>query len=127
MTHHMRMTVAVFGLCLAVSGCAEDRYAYNMRRASVTPWTQLSPADRSEIVRLVSAATEQGTQGITKSPSNSKQISVFTGFSEAGAGVGDRFRWHEFVLEKDSNRWQIVAQHDLSPSLGQMSLSYPPE
>jgi hypothetical protein len=127
MTHHVRMTVAVFGLYLAVSGCAEDLYAYNMRRASVTPWTQLSPADWSEIVRLVTAATEQGIQGITKSPSNSKQISVFTGFSGAGAGVGERFRWHEFLLEKRASRWQIVSQDCISPFLAQLSLSHPPE
>jgi hypothetical protein len=125
MTNHMQATVGVC-LCLAVTGCAEDRYAYNMRRAYVTPWTHLSPADRSEIVRLVTAATEQGIQGISKGRSNSKQISVFTGFSGAEAGVGERFRWHEFVLEKHSNRWHIVSQQSTSPSVGSMLLSYPP-
>ena len=127
MTHHVRTTVAAFCLCLVVSGCAEDRYAYNMRRVYVTPWTQLSPADRGEIVRLVSAATEQGIQGICRCTPNSKQISVFTGFSGVGAGVGERFRWHEFVLEKRSNRWQIVAHNSISPFLAQLSLSHPPE
>jgi hypothetical protein len=120
-----RTTVALFYLCLAAGGCAEDRYAHNMRQAYVTPWTHISAADRSEMVRLVSAATDQGVQGITKSASNSKQISVFTGFTGAGAGVGDRFRWNEFVMEKHSNRWQIVSQHDTSPAVATALLSYP--
>ncbi len=125
MTSHPRVAVLCC-LYLVFSGCAADRYAYNMRRAHVTPWTHLSPEDRSEIVRLVSAATEQGIQGITKGSASAKRISVFTGFSEAGAGVGERFRWHEFVLEKQSNRWRILSQDSISPTVGGMLLSYPP-
>jgi hypothetical protein len=116
----------LLSVLLVLSACAEDRYAHNMRQAYVTRWTHLSAADRSEIVRIVSAQTEQGIQGITKGRVHPQQISVFTGFSEAGAGVGERFRWHEFVLEKKANHWHIVSQTDISPALGTMFLSYPP-
>jgi hypothetical protein len=116
----------LLSLLLVLTACAESRYAYNMRRAHVTRWTHLSAADRSEIVRVVSAETEQGIQGITKGRVNPQQISVFTGFSEVGAGIGERFRWHEFVLKKRSNQWHIVSQKDISPALGSMLLSYPP-
>ena len=121
-----RMTVALFCLCLAGGGCAEDRYAYNLRRAYVTPWTHLSPADQSEIVRLVSGATEQGIQAISTCRSRSEQIFVFTGFSEAGYGIGERFRWHEFVLEKHSGRWQIVSHDSISPTVARIFITYPP-
>jgi hypothetical protein len=126
MQHHIWATIAFLFLSLAVGGCAEDRYAYNMRRAHVTQWTHLSPADHSEIVRLVSAATEEGIQAISTCMSRSEQIFVFTGFSEAGDGIGERFRWHEFVLEKHSGRWQIVSHDSISPTVARIFITYPP-
>jgi|GEM_PF-6919485 len=66
--------VALFCLCLAVGGCAEnaeDTYARNMRYAYVTPWTHLSAADRREIVRLASAATGK----------NSRYLQLYAEFS----------------------------------------------
>ena len=36
MQHHIWATIAFLFLSLAVGGCAEDRYAYNMRRAQVS-------------------------------------------------------------------------------------------
>jgi hypothetical protein len=126
MIRRIPATATLLCLCFAAGGCAEDRYAYNLRRAYVTPWTHLSPADQSEIVRVVSAATEQGIQAISTCKSSSVQITVFTGFSGAGDGFGERFRWHEFVLEKHSNRWQIVSQDSISPTVARIFITYPP-
>jgi hypothetical protein len=119
-----RTTVTLFWLCLAVGGCAEDaeeRYAHNLRQAYVTAWTRLSAADRSEIVRLVSAATGQRIQGICSCTPNSKEISVFTSFPEGSP------RWTLFLLEKHGNRWQIMSKDsDFSSAMATAMLSYPP-
>jgi hypothetical protein len=119
-----RTTMALFCLCLALHGCAEDakdRYARNMRQAYVTPWTRLSAADRSEIVRLVSAATAKRIQGICNCTPNSTEISVFTSFPEAGP------RWTLFTFAKRANRWQLLAKDDdFSPAMATAMLSYPP-
>jgi hypothetical protein len=77
-----------------------------MRQAYVTPWTHLSAADRSEIIRLVSAATALRIQGVCSCTPNSKEISVFTSFPEGAP------RWTLFLLEKHANRWQIMSRDD---------------
>src|SRR5436305_7718081 len=103
------IAIVVTAATLVLSACAEDaatRYAYNMRYAYVAPWTHLSAADRSEIIRLVSAATGKRIKGICRCTPNSAEISVFTDFAEAAP------RWTLFTLQKHSNRWQITSRDD---------------
>src|SRR5688572_12511178 len=101
--------VVAAAAALSLSACAEHvatTYAYNMRYAYVAPWTHLSAADRSEIIRLVSAATAKRIKGICRCTPNSSEISVFTDFPEGTP------RWTSFTLEKHSNRWQIISRDD---------------
>jgi hypothetical protein len=92
-----------------------------MRQAYVAPRTHLSAADRSEIIRLVSAATGKRIQGICRCAPNSTEISVFTDFPEGAP------RWTLFTLEKHSNRWQITSRDDdYSSAIATAMLSYPP-
>jgi hypothetical protein len=116
--------VVVAAAVLTLSACAEDaetRYAHNMRYAYVAPRTHLSVDDRSEIIRLVSAATGKRIQGICRCTPNSTEISVFTDFAEGAP------RWTLFTLEKHSNRWQIISRDDdFSSAMATAMLSYPP-
>jgi hypothetical protein len=124
MTLRAILVVVVAAAAVSLTACAEDaatRYAYNMRYAYVAPWTHLSAADRSEIIRLVSVATGKRIKGICRCTPNSAEISVFTDFAEAAP------RWTLFTLQKHSNRWQITSRDDdFSSGMATAMLSYPP-
>jgi hypothetical protein len=123
MTLRTISTVVAAAAALVLGACAEDaetRYAHNMRYAYVTPWTRLSAADRSEIVRLVGIATGQEIRGICRCRPDSTEISVFT-------SIPDAPRWTRFSIEKHSNRWQIMSvDNNFSSAMATAMLSAQP-
>jgi len=114
---------ALFFLSLALTGCIADRYAWNIQHTYVTAWTHLSDADREHVVHVVSRATRQPIQGIVRWKPDSKQVSVFTGFSDASPGVHP---WTGFQFEKRSDGWHMVGQDIISPGMATILLTNPP-
>ena len=90
--------ITIMALCatLVVAGCVEGRYRYNSQYVSITPWTQLSPADRDEVLRLLSHATRQPMLAISKHKSNSglPQLYAISGFEE----TSEVNPWREYFL-----------------------------
>lgn len=118
MRRHRYCVVFLLGF-LPITGCTH--YDWNVKHARVTPWTRLSPADRDEVIRLVSNSAEDPIIGITarKRIKDQSEIDVFTGRTDRFA---DR-SWHGYTLQKKGGRWRITFDGDVSHSVANMILS----
>jgi len=109
----MQSCFAVAAVALLVlSGCAVDRYHWNLTHAYVLPKArQLPRADLEGIIRLASYATPEAIIGIGQSCSDCRldEIHVVTGYTNDRVTV--------FDLKKSGGKWHIVDHGDGSPSL----------
>jgi hypothetical protein len=116
--------ISVMFLALTLCACETERYASNIRRTYVTPWTHLSPPERDELVRLISETTRQPIQGITVWAPGSREVAVYTGFTDASTEINP---WTEFKLEKRSSHWRIVSHDIISTGMATILLTTPPD
>jgi hypothetical protein len=94
----MNHTSAIAALLL-FTGCAEDRYQWNLTHAEVTARPPLPRADLEEIIRVVTHATVQPIGSIYRSGVD--RVSV-----TAAGTVG---YVEDFQLQKVAGQWKIIS------------------
>lgn len=98
---------------LALAGCAQDRYHWNLSHAAFAPSARgLPAAERQEIVRLVSQATTETLLRVGRSyyERGSNIMNAVTGYHD--------HRVTRFSLTKTGGRWVIIDQEDTSIKSG---------
>ena len=115
-----RIAAAAF-VVIAFAGCAEDRYAWNLSHAYITPWTHLSPVDHDAIVRLISSIDQMPIIGISAHRPDKRRstISVYTG----NVDQSTYSYWHGYDLTKEGGRWRIAFHGDCSHTIASLDLS----
>jgi hypothetical protein len=110
----------------ALSACATDRYQWNLKRAYITPWTHLSPADRDAIGRLISDRDQQPIIGISahRRRKDGSTVSVYTGREYTVPVDPATYKsWHGYDLATKSGKWRITFHGDCSHTIANLDLS----
>ena len=98
------VTIVAIAVCLALLGCADQRYRYNVAHQSLSPKIkQLPQADRDEILRLVS---EHCAVPIYCISWHSRDREVWV--AAANSVSMDSSRNGLFELKKEDGHWWIV-------------------
>jgi hypothetical protein len=118
----MRRAIA-FGLVLLLSGCAADRYEWNLTHQRLMPnASKLPRADIEEITRLVSEKSLQPILGIARRRSgpHAGEVAVVTAYPSRNYPEDHGAYW----LRKEGGHWHITkGGPDLSESLIGLVLS----
>ena len=94
---------------LALAGCAQDRYQWNLSHAAFAPSARRLPeSERQEIVRLVSHATTETLLRVGRSyyERGSNIMNAVTGYRD--------HRVTMFTLTKTGGHWVIIDHEDAS-------------
>ena len=98
---------------LALAGCAQDRYQWNLSHAAFASSARRLPeSERQEIVRLVSHATTETLLRVGRSyyERGSNIMNAVTGYRD--------HRVTRFTLTKVAGDWVIIDQEDVPMTTG---------
>jgi hypothetical protein len=99
---------------LALAGCAQDRYHWNLSHAAFAPSARRLPeSERQEIVRLVSDATTETLLRVGRSHYQRESDLIM----QAVTGYRDH-RVTKFTLTKDAGHWVIIDHEDVPMTTG---------